>query len=337
MLRELKFVQGAVAKKDFVPAMTHFSIQNGFVRAYNGTIALCSPIQLDINCTPKALALVRAIEQCEEVITVNLTPAGKLKIQSGGFKAFVENAESYPIDVEPSGEDVQIDGEAFLAACRTMEPFIGNDASRRWANGLLLKGSSAFATNNTILCEYWIGTPFPYIVCIPNEAVDEILRVNEPPIRVQMDRTNMTFHYTDGRWIRTQLLDAQGWPHEKVSEILSSPHNMKPIDERIFAGIEKLKKMADGSSRLYIRDGMLRTHVDNPEEGASFDLTGVEWKGCYQIHMLGLLKGKVTHADFTTYPAPCLFAGGMMRGAIIGMRMANEGQAFSATGKTTTY
>jgi len=29
MLRELKFVQGAVAKKDLLPAMTHFAIEGG--------------------------------------------------------------------------------------------------------------------------------------------------------------------------------------------------------------------------------------------------------------------------------------------------------------------
>ena len=54
MLKELKFVQGAVSSKDFIPALTHFRIENGTVRSFNGLLALCSPIALDIDCTPKA-------------------------------------------------------------------------------------------------------------------------------------------------------------------------------------------------------------------------------------------------------------------------------------------
>jgi len=44
MLKELRFVQGAVAKKDFVPAMTHFRIEKGTVRSFNGNLAICSPL-----------------------------------------------------------------------------------------------------------------------------------------------------------------------------------------------------------------------------------------------------------------------------------------------------
>ena len=44
MLKALKFVQGAVSKKDLVPALTHFRIENGTVRSYNGMLALCTPI-----------------------------------------------------------------------------------------------------------------------------------------------------------------------------------------------------------------------------------------------------------------------------------------------------
>lgn len=86
MLKELKFVQGAVGKKDLLPAMTHFQIQNGHVRSYNGTLALSSPLPFDIDCCPKAEQLVKAIGQCDEVITLSMTPGNKLRVQSGKFQ-----------------------------------------------------------------------------------------------------------------------------------------------------------------------------------------------------------------------------------------------------------
>lgn len=88
MLKELKFVQGAVAKKDLLPAMTHFAIEGGHVRSYNGTLALSSPIPFDIDCKPKAGPLVQAIANCNDTVTLSMTPAGKLRIQSGKFWAF---------------------------------------------------------------------------------------------------------------------------------------------------------------------------------------------------------------------------------------------------------
>ena len=80
MLSELRFVQGAVAKKDFIPALTHFVIEDGAVRGYNGMLALCSPIPFNIACKPRADALVKAIANCTETVQLAMTAAGRLSV-----------------------------------------------------------------------------------------------------------------------------------------------------------------------------------------------------------------------------------------------------------------
>lgn len=317
MLKDLKFVQGAVAKKDLLPAMTHFRIEGGHVRGFNGQMAISSPIAFDIDCNPKADQLVKAITQCADEIVLSMTPGGKLRVQSGKFRAFVEVIEGETVHPLPEGDEVHFDGEQFLKACQQLYPFIGNDASRPWANGILLMAQSAFATNNVCLVEYWLGSPFPFIVNIPRACVNEILRVDEPPTHAQIHERSITFHYTDGRWIRSQLLDTT-WPD--LTKILDQPANPKPLPEGFFEGIDTLKRVADGTSRIYIQDGLLRTHLEE-QTGGSYEVDGLDFTGCYNIAMFSLLKGVVTTADFTTYPAPCLFFGDRLRGAIIGMRM----------------
>lgn len=318
MLKELKFVQGAVAKKDLIPGMTHFKIENGFVRSYNGVLALCSPIAFNIDCTPKADQLVKAISSCSDTIVLSMSPNGRLRIQSGPYKAFVDCEEGETPHVEPKGDVVELDGEVLLQAVRTLFPFVGNDASRSWTNGVLLKGQSAFATNNVCLVEYWLGVDLPRVVNIPGMAVREMLRVNEPPTHAQMDDSSITLHYTDGRWIRTQLLET-GWPD--VSKILNAAHNATPIDTRMFEALDSLASMADATGRVYMRNGLLQTHDSDAEAGASYELEGLGIEGAYQISMLRLLDGVATHADFTRYPNPTLFFGDRLRGAILGMRM----------------
>ncbi len=116
MLKELKFVMGAVSRKDLVPAMKHFAIEDGKVRSYNGTIALCTPIPFHINCYPRAETLYKAIANCDETVTLTMTPAGRLSVKSGNFKALVNCVEDTGVHIEPEGDIVECDGQALLTA-----------------------------------------------------------------------------------------------------------------------------------------------------------------------------------------------------------------------------
>lgn len=317
MLKSLKFVQGSVAKKDFVPSLSHFRIENGTVRGYNGMLALCSPIPFDITCTPKAEPLVKAISNCAETVQLTMTPAGRLSIRSGKFKAFVDCVEGDTPHVHPEGEHVVIEGAALLQAFKTVAPFIGDDASRPWSNGVLLLGQSAFATNNITLVEYWTGITVPRPFNIPRAAVREMLRIGEAPESVQMTDVSITFHYSGGRWLRTQLFETQ-WPD--LSKVLNKESNPQPLDARLFEALTNLKPFADKMGRiLFCGAGKIATH-DDETEGAGYELEGFDHTGVYQIDMLGLLEGNVKTIDWSLYPAPCMFFGDKLRGAIVGMR-----------------
>jgi len=316
MLKELRFVQGAVAKKDFVPAMTHFRIEKGTVRSFNGNLAISSPIPLDLVCTPKAIPLVKAIANCEEEVILSLTPKGRLRVQSGRFRAFIETIEGDTPHLEPTGRFVDINGAALLDSFQKISDFVGNDASRPWTNGILLRGQSAFATNNVCLIEYWLAIDIPFVVNIPITAVKEIIRVGEPPSHLQLDDNSITFHYNEGRWIRTQLYVAQ-WPD--ISKVLDQKSNPTPIDPRLYHALDSITQFSDDLTRVHLKDGFLRTHLEE-EVGACYEIEGLGISGLYQIKMLRLLEGVAETADFTRYPDPVLFFGKNLRGAIVGMR-----------------
>lgn len=317
MLEELKFAMGAVSKKDFLPALTHFRIEGGKVRSFNGTLALCTPIALDLECTPKAVPLVKAIQNCEETVSLSLTPTGKLSVKSGSFRALIECVQEETPHVVPEGVMVPVDGESLLKAFKVLAPLIGDDASRPWSNGILLKGESAFATNNIIVAEYWVGSEFPLMCNVPRMAVREMLRIGEAPEYVQSTDTSITFHYEGGRWIRTALYETS-WPD--LSRVLDVTSDPVPIDPKLFEGIEKLKPFVDPMGKIFFKDSGLATHLE-PGEGAAFGIEGFMYEGAYQISMLSLLNGIANSADFTAYPKPCQFFGERLRGAIVGMRI----------------
>jgi len=315
MLKDLKFVQGAVAKKDLIPGMTHFVIENSTIRSYNGTLALCSGIQLDIDCKPNAEQLVDAISNCSDdhSLVITLTEKNRLRITNGPFSVLVDCLEEATPHVQPQGEVINYSGSEVREAFNALLPFVGDDASRPWTNGILLSGSSAFATNNVIVVEYWLGTKLPFTINLPREAIREVLRIGEDPTHCQLDHNSITFHYADDKWIRSGLYDT-GWP--ELTKILEVDFDPVLVNPEFFEALEAVKPFVDKIGNVYFENGAIVTHLD--DTGAKYALDDFPFTGAYAVSMLQLLNGVIDCIDWSLYPRPCLFYGKMMRGAIIG-------------------
>ncbi len=312
----LRFVEGSVSKKKFVPELTHFCIEEGTIRGFNGSLALSSPIPLNINCKPEAAAFVKAIKKCQETVTMTMTPANRLSIKSGPFKALINCIEGETPHVTPTGERFDFNGELLMKALVTLAPFVGDDAANAWSTGVLFSGQSAFATNNVILLEYWLGIHFPITCNIPRKTIKEMLRIKTPPSYGLMDDKSISFMYEDGRWIRSSLLEGN-WPD--ASRMLNVESNVQVIRQDLFEAAESLNGLTDEYGRLYIRDNRIGTSLDE-EEGASYELPDLNFEGVYRDSMLALLRTVATHADFTLYPKPSTFFGENIRGIIIGLK-----------------
>jgi len=317
MIDSINFVKGAVAKKDFVPNLTHFQICDGFIKGYNGEMAICSPISCDLNMTPHAGQFLQAITSCEDTVALSRTKSGKLSVSSSNFRVLVDcsQAEEFP-DVEPKGELIEPTG-SLLNALKTLEPFVSIDASKPWSTGILLRGKSAFATNNVIMGEYWLGYKTPIEVNIPATAIKEIIRINEEPVQLQYEKDSLTLHYENGRWLSTKLL-ALTWP--KVSQVLEMQGDMKPIPEWLHDAVESISRFTDELGRVYFRGGKISTGANPEESRCALNTSSTLPEALFSYkHLLKVLK-VATNADFERYPAPCPFQGENMRGVIVGMR-----------------
>jgi hypothetical protein len=319
LLESLKFVAGSVARKDFVSELTHFRIEHGKVRGFNGTIALCSPIPFDIACLPKAEKLVKAIANCKDTVQLSMTPGGKLTVKSGSFKVHIESIEGDTPHVHPEGTIVQFDGEKFYEGVKRVAPFIGEDASRKWAQGILVRDRSLYATNNVCLVQYWLGIDFPHTINIPGAAIKEMMRVKEAPLYAQVAEGSVTFHYTGDRWLRTQLYSLTEWPD--LASRLNAPSNPTQIPETFFEAIDSIAPFVDQLGSVHFNGGRMFTHNDE-SEGASFEVPGLVNEGLYNIKYLKLLEGLAARVDWTTYPRPCAFLSedNLLRGVLIGMK-----------------
>ncbi len=315
ILQALKFVQGSVAKKDFVPALTHFKISGGRIQGYNGNVSLSCPIPLDLDVTPNAMKFIKAIETCKVETAISVTATKRLSIKSGTFKAFVEcTDEAFP-EVLPEGSVIQLEN-GLLGHLKKLQPLIAVDASRPWATGILFRGSSAFVTNNVIVAEQWLGYPFPVEVNIPAVTIREILRIKEEPISIQVNNTSITFHYSNNRWLRSQLTPL-GWPD--LTPLFNRESSPIRPPEGFYDGLRDLVPFVDELFRVFLKDGYACTE-EGETSGARVDIPGLKASGCFNINQLLLLESNITNIDLSMYPQPCMFYGENFRGAIAGIR-----------------
>lgn len=315
LLQALKFVRGAVAKKDFIPALKHFKIDNGFIYGSNGVMQLSAPIEADLCACPQASTFIKAIERCKD--TVRMTVSDQLTIKSGKFRASVPciDINTFPLfNQEPY---TYVENQDICAVLQKLQPFIGTDASRPWCCGVLLGGGYAYTTNNITAVQANVAAVTPYIN-IPGAAVDEIVRIKEEPLKIGVGKKSVCFVYPNGSQLHTCVLECNQWPN--IPRLLDLPNNANEIDDIIFEYAEQLLPFTDEMSTLYFKPLCISTHA-RIEEGAAYtDIPYIDFEAVFHGKMLLLLKDVCERADFSTYPKPCYFEGHGVRGVIVGLR-----------------
>ena len=323
LLESLQFVQGAVATKDYAPALTHFRIGNGFIRGSNGLLQLTCPINLAIEASPKAATMARAIKTCTEEPAITMTAGKKLSVKAGLFRALIPCAEEPFPEMLVTGTMIALDDtRPLLPVLKALEPFISEDASRPWSRGVLLAGGCAFATNNVVLLQMYLGYEFPAVINLPHATIGELLRIGEEPTAMQVDDRSVTFFYKHDRRMTSLVYDL-GWPD--AERLLLTPFNPSPVPAGLWEALEQVAPFTGDMRRVYLRPGLVTTSEIAEYAEASVDLPSIVSPGCFNIDYLLSLKGICEVIDLTAHPKPCLFDGksktGLpIRGAIIGMR-----------------
>lgn len=318
----LQFVRGAISRKDLVPALRHFCIRNKQIKSFNGSLGLCSPINCEFTVAPDGAQFLKAIQACgEQVITLGLEESGRLAVMSDNLRVVVDCADiaDFP-DVKPTGTRINLTND-IREHLQALSPFVATDASRPWACGILLDGEFAYATNNIVLVQAWLGYQFPVRVNLPSVAVEEILRIPEPPLYMLMDEARVSFHYADGRWLLAQLLSAE-WPDAATRLDSVVAGKACTVHERFYEAVEQLLPFADELGRVYFHGDCIATTHEPNNAGAQFWLGdgAVPAKGIFNATQLLRLKGLAKDIDFGAYPEPCPFFGDAVRGVICGFR-----------------
>lgn len=314
MKNTLRFVRGSISTKDFVPVLQCFHFYNGRVQGQNGRIAIDSPFPDLGEFTVPAERFLKAVDACDGAPVVTLTASGNLAVKKGTFRALLPLGEhtAFPLAVK-SGTPLPIGGN-LLPVLRKLRPFISDDASRPWSNGVLFRDGYAYATNNVVLIRApvaWDATD----VILPVYAVDELLRIGQEPDALLLDERALTACLGDA-WLRAQLLTGV-WP-DIAGRMAVLEHGVQ-VPTGIRATIEKVVPFCPDPKMpeiVFSNDGISTAQGEH-----SATVTGMVLPdGRYRAEVLLDVLRVATHVNFVAYPAPIAFAGDGVEGIFVGLR-----------------
>ena len=312
LVEALKFI--SVAQRDTGQVyQTHCILARNMAVAFDGVVAAGVPIAEDIQACPQTGALVAALSQCGESLSITQLDGARLSIKSEKFQAYVPCVSwqelTYPT---PDAPCATIDDR--IRAGFACVGILASDTSQHVVTAsVLLQANSMVSTNRHVMLEYWHGIDLPRII-IPKAFVTAITKSTKPLKQLGFSDNSVTFYFDDGSWIKSQRY-ADEWPD--MGKILNQGFEPKPIPENFYKAVDAVASFSDdGSVRLM--DTKLSSHKD-AGVGAVYDCD-LRVNVTLNAKYLKIAEPYAKVFDFTGINGISYFQGECVRGAISQVR-----------------
>ena len=315
LLAALKFVS-LVQKEEGQVYETYCVLANKTATAFNGLLAAGQAIEEDINICPHTIKLTAALARCGESLSITQLDNYKLSIKSENFKAVIPCAEPMTMTYAQPDNPLIIINDNLKKGFEIVQLLVSDSSEHVVTASILLKANSMYSTNREVFFEYWHGIDMPGEYAIPKTAIIAILKSGKKLDKMGYSATSVTFWFTDGSWLRTQMYNDK-WPD--VTKIINLPSKAISVPPMLFVGIDAIKPFADKSSRILINEGQLATE-ELDGAGATYIVEGLPKGIAVNYKYMQLIAPYATLIDVNVSQTYIYFFGDNVRGVIAGMR-----------------
>lgn len=315
LLDALEFVSAAQGAETLAPYQKFCKIENNWVIATDGVLTIGQKIKEDLVACPDTINLIAILKQCKQELSITQTNDTELIIRSGKITA---NIECYPdpqvIPISYPDEIWGIIDNRLKDAFQACAPLTDNKSQEIVLSSILLNDTSCISTDTSIIFEYWHGINLPILV-IPANSARAVARTKKELAKFGFSENSATFYFTDGSFIKTQLL-RNTLPD--YSLVLNTPHNALPIPEGFFEGVNNIKHFTKSTGNLiYIKDSVIYSSR-SLHKGVKVEIEGIEKNQIISVKHLQMLQKFVTRMDFKNERGKVVFFGENIRGVIAG-------------------
>jgi hypothetical protein len=310
----LRFV--SLAQRDLGSDMqTHCVMHDGDLLAFDGIVAVSTPIDEQMFACPHTWKFLSAIERCGAELAITQLPTNRLSVRSGKFKATIPCVTAARLaGAIPDAARIAVD-DRLIAALDTVGVLISDTAQTVLCSSALLQSNTSVATDREMCIEAWHGFDLgtennaPIKMLIPKTAINVLGKCKKALTGLGWSKSSVTFHFDDTSWVRTQLYDG-GFPAYEA--ILSTDSQMQiQVTETFFEDIAKLEPFSEDGC-LRFNGNIVQTH-DSAEDGATHAID-IPIYGRYMARQIAVIAEIATH--LIPQKNKLLFVSTMARGAV---------------------
>jgi hypothetical protein len=247
LLIALEWVKVAQKPNSAFPNETHCRIGDGWVTAFDGTIAAGHRINLDLNAAPRTDRLLAALAKAGEGLSITFD--GQLTIASDKLRVTVP---CLPVDTLPrqwpSGHDGvdALEGgtlDDLLVGMAAVGVIAKEGADCVLESSVLLDTGSVTGCDRKIVLQYWHGLTFPTMV-VPKAFVSAVCK-HKGLTHVAWSEGTVTFWFGEDKWLRTQLYQDK-WPG--IAQILDVDCSPVAVPTGLIEAVEAVAPHAESGN-----------------------------------------------------------------------------------------
>ena len=323
-MREIiRWVSEARAEKDIGPAMTHYRVVKGSIRATNGKLTASYPWENeDDDFLVSGLEFEKVLARMDSddvAITCDLL-SENITVTSSKFNATIATLPltswDYPGVDDAQWMDIPDD---FLAVLRSLRAFVPDNPAQLWIGCVALDHGNCYATNNIAVagCACDVGD---VKALLPAVAVDFVLRREEDLESWAWTDNYVAFKWSNGAWLRSQLVIGEF--HKSAAALVRSAYALEPtqeITEDFRAAFTDVAGLAEDTVSIYsdrIESRFKRSVVvadvecETPKDGVSV------WGAQFLVPVIS----QATHWSPSLWPERTPFRGDNVAGFIVGRK-----------------
>lgn len=271
---------------------TFVRITNNFGTAYNMTIGLGCPIQVDMECCPNIDLLREAVKRCKDNFALTHFSQDKLIVRQDDFHAFIpclrdSNALTW---IEPNPPQASI-GNDFIKALDRVSAFADDKAERLLEAAIQLYGQSVIATCSSVVIEAWHGFNMPDGLLLPKQAAKMLHKIKKELISFGFSKDSITFYFADHSWLFSQLYKER-LPDIRQHIEKAKFNNLRQIPHNFFKAVEEVAPFST-SGFVWVEGNRVSSHpftvvYEGSGLSLNFDGPGHAWRryGVDDLHRI---------------------------------------------------
>lgn len=316
----IAWIKEGLSTKSIMPAHRFYLVKDGMIYATDGRMTCGHPFPYDKTFCAGGAELDKLVSRMSGAISIELGE-DDVTVKAGRLRGKIKTIDPKDWPYETVNEERSPVPPDLMKGLRLLRPFISDNATRPWALCVRAVNDTLYATNNVTAAAI-PGIELDDIdVLIPNWAIDFVL-AREGVTHWSHDKAHVGFHWSNGAWMSTRLIDGTGFPETIEDVINKAGYATHKLTDDWKDAFNEITSLIDG--QIVLREdkmvGRSKSEAMDVEVEA-FSVVPKDGESGWSVEYLSSVVACASHFNPDTYPAPSPFRGDGIIGVIIGRRI----------------